>query len=94
MAQGLDQSVSSVAVGVYEAGHDHLAGGVNDLAGGVVGLHLGAGPDGHYAVVFNGDGAVWDDAALRVHGDDGAAGDEDGCVGHRGLLVEGFMEGL
>ena len=69
--------MAGVAVGVDEAGHDHLAMGVDGACGAVLGLDLGARAHCDDAVAFDRHGAVVDDAPLRVHGDDRAAGDEN-----------------
>ena len=67
-------------VAVDEAGQDELAVGVDGLLGddAVHGARISA----CVACVmiwspFTANGAVFDDAAIRVHGDDGAVGDEE-----------------
>ena len=76
-----EQRHGGVRVGVDQAGREDGVGPVEALLGLEARVDLGFGADGHDALAADGDGAVFDDAALRVHGDDVArAPDPVGAV--------------
>jgi len=77
-----DEDGRQVGVDVHEPGQDRPAGGVDDPIREVPLIQLPGQPDIDDAALVDGDGAVPDDAAARVHGVDGAAPDErvdQGC---------------
>ena len=76
IVQAAKQGHGNVSVTIDESGQDQLAFGVDRLRGGVPGFEFAARADGDDRVALHGDSAVVDDVARAIHGDDGAAGDE------------------
>ena len=78
--QRLDQAMAGMGMAVDQPRQDRLAMRVDDPRRRVLRLDLRARPDRDDAIACDGDGAVLDHAARRIHRDDDAAGDQD--VGH------------
>ena len=68
------QGHGRVGVSVDEAGDEDRFGPVEMMDRGVAGIDVRAGVDGNDVRATNGDCAIFDDAVLRVHGDDVAGG--------------------
>jgi len=69
--------VIEVDVGVHEAGDDDGPAGVERAGRAMRALDVGALADGDDAITRDGQGAVPDDAARGIHGDDRAAADDE-----------------
>ena len=79
-AHGLDEAVACMGMAIDQAGHDDLAAGVDHRRSLMRRQDFFRGADCDDPVLLDGDGAVLDDPALRVHRHDDAVGDDD--VGH------------
>ena len=74
--QAPEQGHGNVRVTIDESGQDQLAFGIDRLRNGVPGFHFAARADGDDGVTFYREGTIVDDVAGAVHGNHGAAGDE------------------
>ena len=73
-----DQAVAGeVLMSVDQAGHDDAVRSTEDHVRFEPDVRRFPGVDGDDAAIAHGDGAVGDDAAIRVHRDDGVAADQD-----------------
>ena len=82
-----DHRVAGMGMGVNQAGQDQLARGVDLLRRVMGGQHLGLRTDGDDPAALDGDGALGDEAARGVHGQDRAAVDDE--VGHQEVSILG-----
>ena len=85
-AEALDEAVSGMAVAVDQAGHHHLVLSAEGPPGPVLLLELSGKADSQNPVGGDGHGAVFDDPAFGVHGDDGPMDDQQV---HRGGRLAG-----
>ena len=90
-----DQSVPGVAVGVDQAGHDHLAPGVDRLPGGVPPAQIVAGADRDDPVARDRHATAVDDGSGVVHRDDGPIEDQQvDQLGHVAAPPDGRIDRL